>query len=236
LLIIGGGLGRPEAEDAMFSVKLEMEHIVIPLWVRDLSSFRRWTASDDFPEHGRICYLAGEIDIDLSHQDIFTHVALKGAITAELGRQTKAERAGLLLGDGARLSNVEADISVVPDGLFASNVTLKQRLRLLDTSGEGYDELEGSPDMVLEVVSHNSVRKDRQQLRQGYWLAGIREYWLVDARQEPLIFDILRHTPKGYRVTPKKDGWIKSNVFGKSFRLTCRTSEDGYPDYTLEVR
>jgi Uma2 family endonuclease len=81
-----------------------------------------------------------------------------------------------------------------------------------------------------------SVRKDTQQLRQDYWTAGIREYWLVDARQEPLVFDILRHTPKGYRTTPKKGGWIKSNVFGKSFRLTCWTSEYGDPEYTLEVR
>jgi Uma2 family endonuclease len=143
---------------------------------------------------------------------------------------------GLLLGDGARLSNVEADISVVPDALFASRATLQDnRLRLLDTRGEGYDELEGSPDMVLEVVSYSSVRKDTKQLRRCYWEAGVREYWLVDAREEPLSFDILRHTPKGYRTTPKKDGWIKSNVFGKSFRLAQETCEHGDPEYTLEV-
>jgi Uma2 family endonuclease len=86
------------------------------------------------------------------------------------------------------------------------------------------------------VVSDSSVRKDTQWLRQDYWIAGIREYWLVDARKEPLVFDILRQTPKGYRATPKKDGWLKSNVFGKSFRLTYETSESGDPDYTLEVR
>lgn len=220
----------------MFNVRFEKEHIVIPIWVRDLSSFRRWTASDDFPEYGRICYLAGEVDIDLSPQEIFTHVAVKGVIAAMLGRQTKDEEMGLLLGDGARLSNVEADISVIPDALFASADTLKNRLRLLDTRGEGYDELEGSPDMVLEVVGYNSVRKDTQQLRRCYWLAGIREYWLVDARPDPLIFSILRHTPKGYRTTPKKAGWMKSAVFGKSFRLTCRTKESEDPEYTLEVR
>jgi Uma2 family endonuclease len=213
----------------MFNVKLEMQHIVLPVWVRDLASFRRWTNRDDFPEYGRICYLAGEVDIDLSPQDIFTHVAVKGTIAATLGQQNKSERAGLFLGDGARLSNVEADISVVPDGLFAFHATLKSRLRLLDTRGAGYDELEGSPDMVLEVVGYNSVRKDTQQLRRGYWLAGIREYWLVDARREPLVFDILRHTAKGYRTTPKKDGWIRSNVFGKSFRLTCQI-EYGNPE------
>ncbi len=220
----------------MVNVKLEWEHIVIPVWVKNLASFRRWTNSDDFPEHGRICYLAGEIDIDLCREPIFTHVALKGEIAAVLSRQTKDEEKGLLLGDGARLSNMEADISVVPDALFASEATLKDRLRLLDTGGQGYDELEGSPDMVLEVVSYSSVRKDTQQLRRSYWEAGIREYWLVDAREEPLDFDILRHSPKGYRSTPKKNGWIKSSVFGKSFRLTQETSDHGDPEFNLEVR
>jgi Uma2 family endonuclease len=219
----------------MVNVKFESEHIVIPVWVKDLASFRRWTNSDDFPEHGRICYLAGEIDIDLCRQELFTHVALKGTIAAALGQHVKTEHMGLLLGDGARLSNVEADISVIPDALFASEDAFKDRLRLLDTRGEGYDELEGSPDMVLEVVSYSSVRKDTQQLRRAYWIAGIREYWLVDARKEPLLFDILRHSPKGYRATPKKDGWIKSAVFGKSFRLIHRTSEYGDPEYILEV-
>jgi hypothetical protein len=91
-------------------------------------------------------------------------------------------------------------------------------------------------DMVLEVVSYNSIRKETQQLRRCYWLAGICEYWLVDARPDPLVFDTLRHTPKGYRATPKKDGWIKSSVFRKSFRLTCQTNKLGHPEYTLEVR
>jgi hypothetical protein len=73
-------------------------------------------------------------------------------------------------------------------------------------------------------------------LRQAYWEAGVREYWLVDARPDPLSFDTLRHTPKGYRTSPKKEGRIKSAVFGKSFRLTCRLNGLDYPEYTLEVR
>ncbi|HEY7423958.1 MAG TPA: Uma2 family endonuclease [Gemmataceae bacterium] len=220
----------------MFNVKFESEHIVIPVWVKDLASFRRWANSDDFPEHGRICYLAGEVDIDLSRQEIFTHVSVKGVIAAVLGRHVKTAQMGLLLGDGARLSNVEADFSVIPDALFVSAATRKDRLRLLDNTGEGYDELEGAPDMVLEVVSHTSVRKDTQQLRRAYWIAGIREYWLVDARKEPLYFDILRYAPQGYRATPKKNGWIKSTVFGKSVRLTQQTNALGHPEFTLEVR
>jgi Uma2 family endonuclease len=107
---------------------------------------------------------------------------------------------------------------------------------LHETGHVGHVEMEGAPDMVLEVVSDSSVHKDTQQLRGDYWEAGIREYWLVDARGDSLVFDILRHTPKGYRATPKKDGWMKSNVFEKSFRLTQKINEHGDPEYTLEAR
>jgi len=56
-------------------------------------------------------------------------------------------------------------------------------------------ELEGTPDMVLEVVSASSVVKDTETLLQLYWQAGIPEYWLVDARGEALEFTV--QTPPG---------------------------------------
>lgn len=214
----------------------ESDRVSVPEWVKDLASFRRWTDSEDFPETGRICYFNGEVWIDMSRQQLFTHLAVKNEFNIILGAMVKRERLGLYFPDGVRLSSVDADIDVVPDAVFASHDARQDRVRLLEGKKGGYTEMEGSPDMVLEVVSDSSVHKDMQQLRQDYWTASIREYWLVDARNEPLIFDILRHAPKGYRATTKKDGWIKSAVFGKAFRLTRRTSNYGDPEYTLETR
>lgn len=213
-----------------------VDHVGIPLWVIDLDSFRAWADRNDFPDMGRIDYIKGEVWIDMSKEQIFTHVAVKTEIARVLASLVKAARTGLFFGDGAFVSNVDADIAVNPDAIFISHAARQDRVRLLEGTKRGYVEMEGSPDMVLEVVSDSSVRKDAQQLRQDYWEAGIREYWLVDARKEPIVFDILRYTPKGYRTTVKKEGWIKSAVFGKSFRLTCQTSEFGDPEYSLEVR
>lgn len=212
------------------------DRVEIPLWVADLDSFRRWMDSGDFPEKGRIDYIKGEVWVDMSKEQVFTHVLVKTRITAVLSEFVEAKEQGLFLGDGILLSNVDADIAVNPDALFASNDALLDRVRILEGQKEGHVELEGSPDMVLEVVSTSSVRKDTERLRRDYWEAGITEYWLVDARKEPLVFDILRYTPKGYRITPKKDGWAKSVVFGKSFRLTHRIDALGRSKYTLEVR
>lgn len=220
----------------MVTFVIESDRVSIPEWVTDLDSFRRWADSEDFPETGRICYLNGEVWVDMSREQLFTHLTAKNEFNIVLGAMVKRERLGLYFPDGLRLSNADANFAVVPDAVFTLHAAREDRVRLLEGKKGGYVEMEGSPDMVLEVVSDSSVRKDMHQLRQDYWIAGIREYWLVDARKEPLAFDILRHTPKGYRTTPKKDGWIKSNVFGKSFRLTQKTSEYGDPEYTLEVR
>jgi Uma2 family endonuclease len=214
----------------------ESDQVSVPEWVTDLESFRRWADREDFPQTGRICYLNREVWVDMSSEQLFTHLAVKNEFNMVVGAMVKRDRLGLYFPDGVLLSNVDADIAVVPDAVFVSHASRQDRVRLLEGKKGGYVELEGSPDVVLEVVSDSSVRKDTKQLRRDYWEAGIREYWLVDARNEPLDFDILRHTPKGYRATPKKEGWIKSAVFGKSFRLTCRTSEYGDPEYTLEVR
>lgn len=221
---------------SLFDSDQLVDHVKIPLWAIDLDSFRAWVDRDDFPDKGRIDYIKGEVWVDMSKEQFFTHVAVKTEITRVLANLVKITRTGLFFVDGGLLTNVDADIAVKPDSVFVSHSARQDRVRLLEGTKGGYVEMEGSPDMVLEVVSDSSVRKDTHQLREDYWEASIREYWLVDARKEPLVFDILRYTPKGYRTTPRKDGWIKSNVFGKSFRLTQQTNEYGDPEYTLEVR
>lgn len=221
----------------MITVINESRQVSVPTWVQDMDSFRRWVDAEDFPEESRAWYLKGEVWIDMSREQIFTHVLVKTEITIVLGHLVKAGQLGLFLADGALLSNSDADISGKPDALFVSEQALRTgRVKMLEGWEEGHVELEGAPDMVLEVVSPGSVHKDTILLRQAYAEAGIREYWLVDARREPLRFDILRRTAKGYTASRRADGWIKSAVFGKSFRLTQRVNALGHPEYTLAVR
>jgi hypothetical protein len=62
----------------------ESVQVSVPGWVVDLPSFRRWADGDDFPEKGRIGYLQGEVWVDVSKEQLFTHVAVKGEITVVL--------------------------------------------------------------------------------------------------------------------------------------------------------
>jgi len=221
----------------MVTVVNESSQVRVPDWVVDLASFRRWADADDFPEKGNIWFLNGEVWVDMSKEQVFTHLAVKNEYAFVLTGLAKAGRMGMYLPDGLFLSNEDAEIAGKPDGTFVSNAALeKGRVRLVEGMEEGVLGLEGSPDMVLEVVSRSSVQKDTIDLRRAYWEAGIREYWLVDARQNPPSFEILRHAARGYISARKRDGWIKSEVFGKSFRILRRTNVLGNPEFTLEVR
>jgi hypothetical protein len=212
-------------------------HVRIPDWVNDLASFRRWADSDDLPEKLHIWYLGGEIWVFVRPEPIFTHNQVTLEFTCVLGGLVKKARLGHYYVWGLFWSNLDADIAGMPDAMFFSADSLNSgRVRLLRGKDGEYNEVQGSPDMVLEVVSPNSVEKDTVLLRRGYWEAGVREYWLVNARKDSLQFDILRHTTKGYRATPKQGGWVKSSVFGKSFRLTQAKDRLGHPEYTLAVR
>jgi Uma2 family endonuclease len=212
------------------------ESIRIPDFVVDLASFRDWARSGEFPQRGHFSHLNGELWVDLMPEQLFTHNQVKGEFAIVLGGMLKSVRLGRYFHDRTLVTNNEAGLSTEPDGTFVSYEALKQnRVRLVE-GVHGFVELEGTPDMVLEVISPTSVEKDTVVLRDLYWQAGILEYWLVDARGERLQFDVLRRRRDGYVETRKQAGWVKSPVFGKSFRLTSASDELGNPEYTLSMR
>jgi Uma2 family endonuclease len=220
-----------------FRVWDEIHSIEVPEWLNDLESFRRWSDDDDYPEFGQISYLRGEVHIDMAKEQLFAHNQLKHEISIVLSGIIRAKRMGRFFPDGAFLSNEEADISNQPDGMFVSTDAIQScRVRVIEGRGSGHVELEGSPEMVLEVVSNSSFEKDTVILREAYFTAGINEYWLVDARNTTLQFDILRPGKTGYIHTRKRQDWVHSPVFGQSFRLIRIEGEDGFPTFTLEAQ
>ncbi|MBC7816671.1 MAG: Uma2 family endonuclease [Planctomycetaceae bacterium] len=211
--------------------------IGIPGWVVDHASFRQWFYLPEFPEEGRVSFLNGEVIFDISYEQIFSHVRMKTEIGRVLANLAKRNLGGVYFGDGLLISHLGAEVSNNPDGVFVTNASFNdETVRLAEGAKQAYIELEGSPDMVLEVVSDSSVRKDCELLRVAYWKAGIREYWLVDARGDKLEFQILKHTSKGYSAIRSVGGWIKSAVFGEVFRLIATKNHLGHPDFELQIR
>jgi Uma2 family endonuclease len=220
----------------MTEIIFDQQVVQIPLWVQDLESFRRWTDLDEFPEEGQICFLRDRVWVDMSKEQLFSHGKVKGEYYRVLGNVVKEAQQGHFFPDGCRLTNPRVGISVKPDGTYLSLKSLRaKKAVLVEGVDGGFVELEGTADMALEILSNSSEHKDTVFLREAYWEAGIAEYWLVDARAEEPTFAILQHTAEGYVATRKRNGWMKSRVFGKSFRLVKGKDKSGYPEYTLEV-
>jgi len=214
------------------------ERVRIPNDLDTLEAFRSWARSDEYPQQGRYAYLDGEIRVDLSMEQPFTHNRLKTKITTALDTLVDEVGSGEVFSDGMLLSNPAANLSTEPDAMYVSFDTMQSgRVRFVEGKIAGFKELEGTPDMVLEIVSTTSIRKDTEILRDLYWRAGIPEYWLIDARGSELLFALLRYTSRGYVATRQQaDGSVRSAVFGRSFRLTQRSGPLGNPQYLVEVR
>jgi Uma2 family endonuclease len=217
------------------------ERIEIPLGLRSLDEFRRWALSAEFPQRGRIDFLTDRIEVDMSPEDLFCHGVLKVEINTVLYRRVKQRELGHLFVDSTRVSCPDAGLSVEPDVVFVSHQSLDTgRVRLVpQASGAAgrYVELEGPPDLIVEIVSDNSVRKDTERLPAAYFQAGVREFWLADARGRELAFQIHRRDQAGYQpVLPDAEGFQQSSVFSCGFRLDRQRDARGNWKFDLLLR
>jgi Uma2 family endonuclease len=210
----------------------------IPCSAATLAGFRAWVKSDAFPEHVRVTFVDGEIYYDMSNEELETHNKPKSEVLRALMNLNRKLKLGTYYGDGVLITNEGAEVSNNPDGTFIRQATLRSnRVRLVPREGaQGqYVEIEGAPDLVMEVVSTHTVRKDTQQLRQAYHRAGIPEYWLIDARGDEIAFTILHWHKDEYQPGPS-EGWQHSRVFNRDFRLLRTRDDMGLWEYTLQSR
>ncbi len=56
----------------------------IPATAHELMEFRLWAQTEDFPEQGRIDFLQGGLEIDMSPEDLYTHGTTKLEISTRL--------------------------------------------------------------------------------------------------------------------------------------------------------
>ena len=221
------------------AVILDDEELRIPAEVYTFQDFRRWSQGDEFPERGRIDYLDGEVEVDLSPEDLYTHSVVKTEIAAELNALVKKAGRGNVFIDRTRIASPAAQLSVEPDVVVVLWESLEGgRIREVPAASreEGrFVELEGPPDLVVEVVSDSSVKKDLKRLPGFYAQAGVPELWTVDARREALLFEVRILSPAGYEVQPADgEGWVASPVVGRRFRLRRYLGKMGRFSYDLE--
>lgn len=92
-----------------------------------------------------------------------------------------------------------------PDLLFLSTEHSARRTEKL---------LAGPADLVVEIVSDDSVRRDRDEKYHEYAAAGVREYWVIDPRDGRRRADFFRLVAEGrYELfATEDDARVESSV------------------------
>lgn len=217
----------------------ERPAIVVPRTAAMLDGFRAWAISDDFPERGKITFVAGEVIVDMSPESIENHNFLKAEISAVLYRYVREQSLGKFYADGVLLSNESASVSNEPDASFVSYESIRSgQVAFPPLKGDPRAGMEivGTVDWVLEVVSISSVKKDTVLLRKAYFEAGIPEYWLIDALDDEIDFQVLVRGKGEYMPVVAEDGWFASPTFGKSFKLDRSFDDMEIVQYTLHMK
>jgi Uma2 family endonuclease len=82
-----------------------------------------------------------------------------------------------------------ADSAREPDIFFIATENLG---RLSD------ERLTGPADLIVEMVSASSVKRDRDEKLKEYQAAGVREYWIIDPRSDKRRADFFRLDETGH--------------------------------------
>lgn len=211
---------------------LQDEEVAVPFDVSTLVEFRRWALSDDFPNRGRIDFIDGQVEVDMAAEEVYSHGALKTELIRVLANRVKADNLGDIFTDSTRVSSAAANLSAEPDIVYVDYHSLDsgevQRIPKASGAPRRYVELEGGPDLIVEIVGDSSLLKDTKRLPAKYFAAGVREFWLVDARGDDLLFQIHRRGKNAFEVVEQdEEGFHASAVMNCRYQLERRDDNRG---------
>jgi Uma2 family endonuclease len=109
---------------------------------------------------------------------------------------------GKLRGDPFQMKTAPHLPGRAPDLIFVANAHLPRLHRTF---------LEGPADIAIEVISPDSIRRDREDKFKEYELGGVPEYWLIDPERPPALFYQTGERGR-YQVMPIEDGIFRSQV------------------------
>lgn len=160
---------------------------------------KKWTYADYLKIDDDRRYELIEGELVLTPSPGFFHQYAAANIEAVL--RAHVEKNGLGVVIIAPFDVVLAEDTVLqPDVLFLS----RERFALLAA-----ECLKGAPDLVVEVLSPTSGRRDRAKKSRLYFRHGVREFWLVDpAAQTVEVF------------SAGEKGWVLAGAFGPEDSVT----------------
>lgn len=152
-------------------------------------------------DEGHAEWVDGEII--MGQPPTFEHQADSDFLTTMLRLYVEARDLGVLVSAPFQMRLKDQKSGREPDLLFISKQNTGKITRTY---------LDGAADLVIEIISPESVGRDRGDKFVEYEAAGVREYWLIDPQRKQAEFYVLDDENRYQLVLSGKEGRFESRV------------------------
>lgn len=189
----------------------------LPLRKLTFEEFLDWCDSDTRAEwiNGRVVILS---------PDNVPHGRIGFFIAQILSIYAQEKKLGEVFADKILMKMQATSSARMPDVMFVSNAR-KEQLQ--------HTYMDGAADLAVEVISPESINRDRSEKFAEYQTAGVREYWLIDPEKKTAEFFEVGFDGRYYPV-PLCDGAFRSTVVPGFWLKPAWLWEDPLPN-TMEV-
>jgi Uma2 family endonuclease len=172
----------------------ELQPVAAPSVVMTEEEFETWCDEDIKAE-----YVDGEVIV---HSPVSTRHSDAVLFLAGLMRIIVQQHdLGRVLGPEVQV-RLRPGLRRVPDLLFVA----KKRADMIQLT-----LIEGAPDLIVEIVSPDSVERDWREKYLEYQAAGVGEYWVVDLEYQRMAVYRLDEQSR-YQAVPAEEGVYRSQV------------------------
>jgi len=162
----------------------------------------KFTYNDYFhmPDEKRYELIEGELFMAPSPNE--AHQRISGDLEFLLRQHVRENGLGFVY--DAPFDVVLSDEDVVqPDILFIS----KERSSIITV-----DNVRGVPDLIIEIISMSTSKRDKKEKNEIYSKYGVKEYWIVDPTVENIEVKVLEEDGLETIKTYTKDEMLTSQV------------------------
>ncbi len=170
-----------------------------PTLPRDTISYRKFLEWNG--EEGWFEWVDGEV-IKMSNPSL-KHQQLSRFLAAILQFWVEAKKIGEVIPSPFQIKFDFRPSGRQPDIMFISN----ENLHLIEKQ-----YVDGKADLIIEILSPESIEWDTQIKFREYEMAGIKEYWTIDPNTRTAIFYGFDETGKYKMLTISADGIFESRV------------------------
>ena len=168
------------------------------------------TALDVFrmlPE-GTLCEVIENV-LYMSPAPKYNHQRLVTLFTIRIGNYVESQQKGIVITSPFDVYLENLLSAVQPDVLYVS----KENSDILKE--DGY--IHGAPDLIVEVLS-TDIQRDKVQKKSLYERAGVREYFIVNPKDNKVLAYALNNTST-YELAYDAIGHFKSALLNYEFRF-----------------